>query len=283
MSGEPASIADLLDAATGHLRDAAIPEPRHEALRIWADLSRQNPADVLVYGQRAASPEETRRFNEAVARRVAGEPLAYVTGWAGFRHLTLSADRRALIPRPETEGLVEAALGRISTGVAADIGTGTGAIALALRAEGRFDEVLGVDLSADALALARTNGVLTGLSVTWLEGDLLDPLSGRKLDLLVSNPPYLTEAEYDSLDPSVRDYEPAIALRAGEDGMDAIRRLVAGGGRVVREGGWIALEVDCRRAVETARLAAAAGWQSVMVQDDLFGRARYVLARQGSD
>src|SRR5665213_2977279 len=149
MPGEPESVGDLLEGATGRLRDGAVPEPRHEALRIWADLSRLNPAEVLLRSRRAATPEEIRRFDEAVARHAAGEPLAYVTGWTGFRHLTLSADRRALIPRPETEGLVEAALERVSTGVAADVGTGTGAIALALRAEGAFDEVVGVDLSAE--------------------------------------------------------------------------------------------------------------------------------------
>jgi release factor glutamine methyltransferase len=282
MPSDAGTVGEALDAATTVLRDAGIPEPRHEALRIWADLSRKNPAEVVMQSRQVALPETVRPFSAAVARRAAGEPLAYVTGWAGFRRLTLCSDARALIPRPETEGLVDAALERVRTGTAADIGTGTGAIALALKAEGEFSEVFGLDRSADALALARTNGLLTGLSVTWLEGDLLAPLAGRQVDLLVSNPPYLTEEEYASLDASVRDYEPQLALVAGEDGQALLRRLVVDAGSVVVSGGWLALEVDCRRAAETARLAMNAGWQEITVLDDLFGRARYVLARQGS-
>ena len=112
-------------------------------------------------------------------------------------------------------------------------------------------------------------------------GDLLAPIA-EPLDLLVSNPPYLTEAEYATLDASVRDHEPRLALPSGEDGLDAIRRLLDDGRAVVREGGWIALELDCRRAAATAALAEGFGWREVLVQDDLFGRARYLLARRGS-
>ena len=282
MTEGSSTFGDILDAAAESLRDAAIEEPRHEAIRIWADLARESPAAVILRGSKVAGPEEAGRFVAAVARRAAGEPLAYVTGWAGFRRLTLASDRRALIPRPETEGLVDAALDLVRTGTAADIGTGTGAIALALSAEGGFDAVVGVDISADALALASTNGVLTGLPVHWLAGDLVAPLAGRQVNLLVSNLPYLTQDEYDSLDRSVRDYEPALALVGGEDGQQLLGRLVRDARDVVASGGWLALEVDCRRAEDTARLAAVAGWKNVLVKDDLFGRARYVLAQRGS-
>ena len=282
MASDPATVGQALDGAAATLSEAGIPEARHEALRIWADLNRQSPAEVLLKRDQVASEADAQRFFRAVGHRAAGQPLAYVTGWVGFRRLTLISDSRALIPRPETEGLVDAALELVSTGIAADIGTGTGAIALALRSEGKFDEVLGVDLSPDALELARNNGILTGLPVTWLEGDLVGPLAGRQVDLLVSNPPYLTEAEYDTLDRSVRDYEPGMALVAGEDGQRLLRRLMYEAPAVVRPGGWIVVEVDCRRADDTARVAAAAGWQNVSVRDDLFGRARYVLAQRGS-
>ncbi len=282
MTSGAATVAMLLDAGAATLREAAIPEPRHEAIRIWSDLNRESLAAAVLQGQRAARADEVVQFNAAVNRRAAGEPLPYVTGWAGFRRLTLISDRRALIPRPETEGLIDAALERVRGGIAADIGTGTGAIALALRAEGEFEEVLAVDVSGDALDLARNNGVLTGLPVTWLQGDLVAPLAGRQVDLLVSNPPYLADDEYDTLDGSVRDYEPKLALVAGADGQQFVRRLIDEGRSVVAPGGWLALEVDCRRADETGRLATAAGWQDVTVLDDLFGRARYVLARRGS-
>lgn len=282
MANDATTVGQALDGAAATLSEAGIPEARHETLRLWADLKRQSVAEVLLQRDLVASPADALRFFRAVGRRAGGEPLAYVTGWAGFRRLTLISDRRALIPRPETEGLVDAALELVATGIAADVGTGTGAIALALGAEGQFGEVIGIDVSPEALELARNNGVLTGLPVTWLEGDLVAPLAGRPVDLLVSNPPYLTAAEYDSLDPSVRDYEPAIALVAGEDGQQVLRRLVREGAAVVKPGGWLALEVDCRRADDTARLAAAAGWTNVMVRDDLFGRARYLLAQRGT-
>ena len=281
MGSDATTVGQALDAAAAVLSDAGVPEARHDVLRLWADLNRQSPAEVLLHRDRMMSPADSVRLSGALQRRVEGEPLAYVTGWAGFRHLTLIADRRALIPRPETEGLVDAALEMVSTGLAADIGTGTGAIALSLRAEAAFDEVFGVDLSPDALELARNNGVLTGLPVTWIEGDLVAPLAGRQVDLLVSNPPYLTTAEYDSLDRSVRDYEPGMALVGGEDGQRLLRRLIREGLAAVKPGGWLALEVDCRRADDTARVAAATGWTNVTIRDDLFGRARYVLAQRG--
>jgi len=280
MTERELSVGATLDAAAATLREAGIPEPRHEALRIWSDLKRATLAEVMLQQDREAQTAEVKAFVDAVKRRASGEPLAYVTGWAGFRRLTLMSDSRALIPRPETEGLVDAALERVRSGVAVDVGTGTGAIALALRAEGDFTEVIGVDRSPDALELARNNGVLTGLGVTWLEGDLLAPLAGRTVDLLVSNPPYLTQAEYDTLDLSVRDYEPEMALVGGEDGQQLVRRLIAEAGLVVAPGGWLALEVDCRRAADVGRIAAGSGWTDVTVSDDLFGRARYVLARR---
>jgi release factor glutamine methyltransferase len=123
--------------------------------------------------------------------------------------------------------------------------------------------------------------VATGVAVSLLVGDLVTPLTGRPIDLLVANPPYLTWSEYDSLDPSVRDYEPRRALVAGEDGLLLTRRLLDEARNVVVPAGWIAIEIDCTRAAESGRIASALGWQEVTVLDDLFGRARYLLARQG--
>ncbi|MGH7524558.1 MAG: peptide chain release factor N(5)-glutamine methyltransferase [Gemmatimonadales bacterium] len=274
-------IGELLAAATDQLERAGIDDPRREALRIWSGLEGSPVAGVVLQQRVLAAPEQAIRFDEAVRRRAAGEPLAYVTGWTGFRHLTLRCDRRALIPRPETEGLVEAALARVHSGTAADIGTGTGAIALALQDEGAFQRVFATELSPEAMALAAENIAAAGNSVTLLAGDLVAPLAGQSVDLLVANPPYLTEAEYDTLDRSVRDYEPAIALVGGPDGLLLIRRLLAEARDVVAAGGWIALEVDTTRAHDCGRLAEAAGWLDVTVLDDLFGRARYLLARRG--
>lgn len=273
------SLQALWESAGAVLAAAGIDAPRREAIRLWSDLERTEPARAMLASAEPVSPARAERYLAAVGRRAAGEPLAYVTGWTGFRRLVLATDRRALIPRPETEGLVELALARCRTGVAADVGTGTGAIALALADEGAFAAVHATDVSPDALSLARENAARTGLAVTWHLGDLLAPLAGLHLDLLVSNPPYLTEAEYATLDASVRAWEPRLALPSGEDGLQATRRLLDEARALMRAGGHVALEVDCSRAREVADLAGAFGWRDATVLDDLFGRARYVVAR----
>jgi release factor glutamine methyltransferase len=222
------------------------------------------------------------RLQHAIERRAGGEPLCHVTGRAGFRYLSLRSDGRALIPRPETEGLVELLLQRVRSGVIADIGTGSGCIALSLAMEGAFNRILAVDCSGDALALARLNAeVVKGkCPIELVRADLCGPLRPGAFDALISNPPYLTVNEYASLDQSVRDWEPAVALESGADGMEATARLLDEGRVVLRPGGWLALEVDCSRALVAARRAAELGWQDLTVHMDLFGRERYLLARR---
>lgn len=266
---------DLTREATMLLQAAGIPDARREASRLWRDLL--SPADgVPCEGGGALAA----RYLASVRRRALGEPLAYVTGWTGFRHLVLATDRRALIPRPETEGLIPLAMHKVPSGAVADIGTGTGAIALSLAHEGSYDRVIAVDCSRPALELARLNAVRAGLDVRLVAGDLTSPLGDGVIDLLVSNPPYLAAEEMDELDPSVRDWEPATALAGGTDGLEPYRRLFADAPRVLRPGGWIALEIDARRPEETAALAVGTGWHDVTIHDDLFGRARYLLARR---
>jgi release factor glutamine methyltransferase len=190
------------------------------------------------------------------------------------------SDGRALIPRPETEGLVELLLQRVRSGQVADIGTGSGCIALSLALEGDYQQVTAIDRSAQALALARENRELAAARVSLVQADLCAPLGPGTLDALISNPPYLTVAEYWSLESSVRDWEPAMALVSGEDGMAATTRLLDEGRDVLRPGGWLALEVDCSRAGAAAGQASAFGWMQVTVHMDLFGRERYLLARR---
>jgi release factor glutamine methyltransferase len=215
-------------------------------------------------------------------RRALGEPLAYVTGRIGFRHLSLASDSRALVPRPETEGLVELLLLRVRTGRVLDVGTGTGCIALSLAQEGAFSRVVGVDSSPGALDLARINRRLLGLPVDLVRGDLCRPFAADAFDAVISNPPYLTASEYASADGSVRNWEPASALVSGEDGMTATTRLLDEGREVLRPGGWLALEVDCLRAALAAERAGELGWSDVSVHMDLFGRERYLLARRSN-
>ncbi|MGH7529363.1 MAG: peptide chain release factor N(5)-glutamine methyltransferase, partial [Gemmatimonadales bacterium] len=227
-------------------------------------------------------------FGAAVARRAAGIPFAYAVGRVGFRTLDLAVDRRALIPRPETEGLVELVLRTVTNretangkrGVVADVGTGSGCIALSLAVEGSFERVVAVERSAEAAALARENTVRIrpATPVEIREGDLLAPLAGARYRAIVSNPPYLSATEHAELDRSVADYEPREALVSGSDGLDATRAILAGAAALLEPDGVLALEIDERRADAVRSLARAHGWAALRIHDDLFGRPRYALA-----
>ncbi|MFI5211185.1 MAG: peptide chain release factor N(5)-glutamine methyltransferase [Gemmatimonadales bacterium] len=272
-------LGDLLREARAVLHEASIPEPARESRFLWESVAGgtssrcHDPASTVDSGL-------VGRFALQVERRRLGEPLAYVTGVAGFRRLGLLADRRALIPRPETEGLIDLLLSRVRTGIAADLGTGSGCLALSLADEGEFGRVIAVDRSREALALTAENAGRTGFELSLVAGDWLSSVAEGTLDAVVSNPPYLTEQEYDDLDPSVREWEPAAALVSGPDGLAATAALLQSAPQALRPGGWIALELDCRRAKESAALAVAAGWDAVTVEHDLFGRARYLLAQR---
>jgi release factor glutamine methyltransferase len=274
------SLGGLIDEGADRLRRSGVADSRRQAICIWTELGHRASTEVFLEREHPVDPAEAARFQEAITRRAHGEPLPHVTGCSGFRRLSLVSDARALIPRPETEGLVDLLLQRVRTGRVADIGTGSGCIALSLALEGAYNEITAIDRSTEALALARLNRGLVAGRVSLVQADLCAPLGHGTLDALISNPPYLTAAEYSSLDSSVRDWEPAMALVSGEDGMAATIRLLDEGRDVVRSGGWLALEVDCSRAAAAARQAAAFGWSAVTVHMDLFGRERYLLAQR---
>jgi release factor glutamine methyltransferase len=171
-------------------------------------------------------------------------------------------------------------LERVPSGRVADLGTGSGCIALSLATEGHYDLVLAVDRSADALALARDNRRLASAAIVLVRGDLTSAIAPGSLDAVVSNPPYLTEREHAELDPAVGRWEPREALVSGADGLDATVGLLDDGRWAVRPGGWLALELDAGRAAAVAALAEGLGWEAVEVRVDLFGRERYLLARR---
>ena len=286
-SGARPSIGDALGEAAAQLERAGVLNARREATAIWAALAGTKPGDVWLRrdGEAPVGTEEV--FRQAVRRRSSGIPFPYVVGHAGFRTLDLNVDPRALIPRPETEGLVELVLewgkregGRRKGGVAADIGTGCGCIALALAVEGSFDRVIAVESSPEAAALARENvaRVAAATPVEVREGDLLAPLAGARYRVIVANPPYLTAAEYDALDAAVRETEPRAALVSGSDGLEATARLLAGAGALLEPGGALFLEIDERRADAVQVLAQRHGWRRVGIHHDLFGRPRYAVA-----
>jgi len=284
------AIRDVLSEAVERLAAAGLRDPRREARTLWAAVAGRGvkPGDVWLGRDRRPAPDVARRFRRAVERRASGMPFGYAAGRADFRTLALRLDPRALVPRPETEGLVELVLretgkrdaGCGMRGVVADIGTGCGCIALSLAVEGRFERVIAVERSSDAAALALENVALVqpAVPVEVREGDLLAPLAGERYRAIVSNPPYLTEAEYATLDPSVRLFEPREALVSGADGLAATRALLAGARELLEPGGFVALELDERRADAVRALALRHGWSRVAVYDDLFGRPRFLLA-----
>lgn len=254
-----------------------------EATALWATASGLNPAEVWLRREAEASPDVVLRFRKAVEQRKKGVPLAYAAGRVGFRTLDLLMDPRALIPRPETEGLVELILANVRRGLAADIGTGSGCIALALAVEGDFEKVVAVERSPAAAALARENvaRVAPKTPVEIREGNLLAPLvdKGERgiYRVIVANPPYLTESEFAELDASVRDVEPREALVSGAGGLDATRGIFAGAGVVLEPGGLLALEIDERRSDAVRDLGREYGW-NVAIHKDVFGCARYALS-----
>ena len=277
------SVRAALGWAERCLRDAGVPAPRREAHTIWRALNHGHAADIWL-GRTAIASESAEGlsgFQAAVERRSTGEPLAYACGSVGFRHLTLRVDRRALIPRPESEGVIDIALRAQPGGAALDLGTGSGCLALALADEGDFDRVVGVDLSAEAIALARENQESLGLDVEWYLGSWCLPVAGQRFDLVVSNPPYLTRDEVASVDPSVGKYEPVLALDGGPDGLRATAELLAQVDELLSPGGHLVLEVDSQRAEQTAALLPAGRWEAVTITEDLFGRSRYLTAQKG--
>lgn len=278
-------VGGLVAELAASLGAAGVPDARLEARDIVAavlDMPRLWPT---LHRDEAVDEGSVDAALRAARRRIAGAPFAYAVGRAAFRHLVLDVDERVLIPRQETEMLVEAVLERMPRpgGIAVDVGTGSGAIALALAQEGRFERVIATDVSRAALEVARANRDRLALAlrspVELRHGSLLAPLAGVRARAVVSNPPYIAYDEAAALPASVRDWEPPTALFSGDSGMAATARIVRDSAELLEPGGLLALEVDARRASLAAELALADGrYRDVAVRLDLAGRERILLA-----
>ena len=282
------SVGALVREMSAVLESTFGEEAVREARELLAALHDMPRHWVAVEHAQRVEEGEWRRALLAAARRAKGAPLQYAAGQAAFRHLTLDVDERVLIPRPETERLVDVVLDALREtpgGIVVDVGTGSGAIALALASEGRADRVIATDVSLDALEVARANvarcASLIRAPVDLRAGSLLGAVSERPLRAVVSNPPYISWNERDALPPSVRDWEPAVALFSDTDGMATTARLVREAGLALEDGGMLALEVAVRRASVVAELVATHGaYDQVQVVLDLTGRERFVVARR---
>jgi release factor glutamine methyltransferase len=272
----PSTLGALVDEVIGVLGS------RTESRDLVAALLDRPRSWPTIHAASPVSADLLERARFAARKRRQGAPLAYAVGRAAFRHLTLHVDERVLIPRPETEVLVDLVLAECRSGTVIDLGTGSGAIALALATEGSFARVIGTDISGDALAVAAANANAAGArdDVEWREGSWLAPLRGVMAQAVVSNPPYISFEEASGLDRGVRNWEPPLALLAAEGGMAAIRAIVREAPAVLSANGLLALEVDARRASLAAELVLSDGrYDDVRVRLDLAGRERFVLAR----
>ncbi len=268
------SVRDALGASVDALTAAGVESPRLDAELLLAEATGWNRARLAADPDAAVPPAAARLFGESVRRRLRREPVAYVLGRKGFRKIELAVDRRVLIPRPETELLVELAL-ELHPASVLDVGTGSGAIALAIAGEMPECEVTATDTSTAALQVARANAELLGLTgrVRFLEGSVPEPES---FELTVANLPYVAEADWPSLQPEVTRWEPREALLAGPDGLDAIRTLVP---QVQR--GTLALEVAEGQAEDVAELLRDAGFAKIRTRRDLAAIERVVWGRRG--
>ncbi len=297
------TIGGLLQTVGPYLRDKGSTSPRLDAELLLAETLGIENIQLYTQYDRPLSAAEVDSYRALVARRAAHEPVAYILGRAHFRKLVLAVAPAVLIPRPETEELVEAALrllllrppfsvggdsrsracgessGSVSSPLVADVGTGSGAIALSLAQEAGL-RVLATDTSREALAVAKANAQALGLadSVEFVRSDLLGGVPDNSLHLIVSNPPYVTSGEMAGLAPDVRDFEPVAALDAGEDGLCIIRRLLPEAARALRRGGSLLLEVGHMQAGLVEFLAKEAGFAMVGVHKDMSGKERIVEA-----
>lgn len=269
------TIRSLLEDATGRLR------PRTDTASLDAELLLAHVlgasrARLKSHPEDAALPEAAARFEALLARRERGEPLAYITGRRDFWTLPLQVSPAVLVPRPETELLVERALALFPAAPvrAADLGTGSGAIALALASERPAWEITATDVSEAALAVARANARALALErVKFVVGEWLEPLRSRRFDLLVSNPPYIAAGDPALAQPALH-HEPVMALASGPEGLDAIRVIARDAPAHLERGGWLLLEHGATQADAVARELVVRGFRHVRSRPDLAGHER---------
>jgi release factor glutamine methyltransferase len=288
----PTTVRDLLASASERLRSRGIPEPDSDAEWLLAHLLGIGPAELKANVLASVDEDRRARFEEFVVRRLTREPVQYITGVAGFYGLNIHVDRRVLIPRPETETTVDAALEEFartprSRPNALDLGTGSGCIAIALaknmKARGM---VWAADISIDAIEVAQENAERCGVraKMGFLIGDLWEALEGvlgfHSLDLVVSNPPYVSAGELGTLQPEVRDYEPITALDAGSDPQRYFREIISGARDALRGGGSLVLEVGAGQAPAVAARMGEHGYRDIAVRKDMLGVERVVRGRR---
>lgn len=278
------TVIQALKWTTGHLAANGVEPARLEAERLLSSATGLSRVDLYAQHDRLLEDDERARYREAIRRRLAGEPLQYIIGEVAFRRIVLKVQAGVFIPRPETEVLVDVALELLAGAPVRvlDLCTGTGAVALSIAREQPGVSVVAVDLVEEAIACARANAQRLGLdgAVEVRAGDLFEAVrSGERFSLIVANPPYVPADAIPELASEVRDHEPVAALDGGPDGLDLVRRILAGATDRLESGGWLVMEVDSGHAGKAASLAGDAGFKDVRVVQDLADKPRIVVAR----
>ena len=273
MSAEPLREAERRGAET--LAAAGREEAAQTARLLLCHVLNFNFTDYVLAREDLLSPRDTARYEELLTRRASGVPLQYLTKEQNFCGLSLYVDERVLIPRQDTECLVEEVLRDGARGALLDLCTGSGCIPLALLKHGNFSCALGADISAEALAVAAENRARTGLPLELRQSDLFAEIPGR-FDVITANPPYIESAEIESLSVEVRDHEPRLALDGAADGLAFYRRLAAESGAHLKPGGRLYLEIGMSQGAAVASLLEAAAFSDIQIIRDLAGRDRIV-------
>jgi release factor glutamine methyltransferase len=278
------TLQEWVGKGEAQLRQGPHPErARHDAETLLLHIIRRNRAALLARWNEVLDAEEASLYIEFIARRFAGEPIQYIFGETEFYGLPFQVTRDVLIPRPETEHLVEKVLSLAKNSEhprIVDIGTGSGAIAVALAHHLPHAQVTAIDLSAPALAIARENAKRNGVAIRFLEGDLLAPVSEARFDFVVSNPPYVPNADRSTLAVEVRDHEPALALFAGNDGLEVYRRLIPAAFEVLIAGGFVVLEIGYGQSSDITKLLNRSGFEQIEFVPDLQCIPRVACARR---
>ena len=294
-------LRQSLNLAIEHLTAAQVPSPRLNAELLIMYTLDCDRAYLYAHPERELTPDETHRYEEALARRATGVPAQYITGHQEFWGLDLIVSPAVLIPRPETEHVVEAALDCVAKDCVAldrvartllsaaldlrivDVGTGSGAIALALAKELPTAKIHATDISPEALEVARANAARHDLTsrIEFHRADLLEGFSPASLDIIVSNPPYVGESEEDSVQLEVRKFEPRNAVFAGPTGLEVIERLITQAHAVLRPGGWLVFEISGTIADRVRNLLSR--WDKAAIRNDLQGIQRVAIAKCGAD
>jgi release factor glutamine methyltransferase len=288
MNKDELTVKDAIQLAERDLREAGTGEACIEAEWIVAGALGMKRFELFMNPLQKLDKKERKRLDEILKRRKKREPLAYITGFTDFRGFIIKVSKAVLIPRPETEILVEEALSILNKGVGKqrvlEPCTGSGCVSVAIAGEFRAVKIAAIDISADAIKTARENAALNNVAdkINFLRGDLLRPFKVRAaFDLIVANPPYIKALDMDGLAPEIRLYEPGLALYGGPDGLDYIKRLIKDSAVLLKPGGYLLLELGMGQAEKTRELARSTGlYENICIKKDLSRIERVFVAKK---